>query len=551
VRTTRSEATLSTQVFSNGRISSKEISGFKISYFDQQSTYSITQRCLEDSEATMLPLPLGVQPPPREGAGVGSSSSLLNLLLEPEPDAGNNDWQQDVAEVMNLVPSRGYNSAEAASKNDTMMTTTANDLNTPVFEMSKPLWPTTSAEQSTSSYISPAAELATTSFDSINLGEGPGAVFSYTADSPSTFETVDPKAVSNYTAAEEPADSMFDELLSANFGIDTSEDTMQNLINNLEVDKLLDMYELSEFEEKPNTEDVTEMTLPVVNGTYVLNPGKIIASSGAERAPSMIHQPAPITVQIKPEDVPMPGVVSEPVFTFPDVFMLPTNKVEDNLIEPQQILMPTTVEESNNIILAEPTVVPNFNRPAKKERYLSGASSTSGIGASTSMDMDVDEIVSDTQLAPTILMVIEGRNKKTRGRPPVSTRKITKRVNAKVLRAARPITDDESATESNMSDVEYIAQMKYRRSRDLNNEASKRCREKRKEKFFELCQQRDGLADRNVELRAKLANMEKLVAELKKYFNENCVANNPLPTNSQWSNFGVAAKDFGATFFKQ
>ncbi len=152
---------------------------------------------------------------------------------------------------MNLGPSCGYNSAEATRHNDTMITTTANDLNTPVFEMSKPLWPTTSADQHTStSYTSPAAELATTSFDdSMNLGEG--AVFTYTADSPSTFETVDPNAVSNYTAAaaaEEPADTMFDELLSANFGIDTSEDTMQKLINDLEVDKLLDMYELSEFE---------------------------------------------------------------------------------------------------------------------------------------------------------------------------------------------------------------------------------------------------------------------------------------------------------------
>ena len=148
---------------------------------------------------------------------------------------------------MNLVPSRSYSSAEAASMNDTMMTTTANDLNTPVLEMVRPLWPTASIsnQQPTSSYA--AAEVATTNFDSMNLGEG--AVFSYTADSPSTFETVDPNAVSNYTAAaEEPADSMFDELLNANFGIDTSEDTMQNLINNLEVDKLLDMYELNEFE---------------------------------------------------------------------------------------------------------------------------------------------------------------------------------------------------------------------------------------------------------------------------------------------------------------
>ncbi len=73
--------------------------GFKISHFDQPSTYSITQRCLEDSDATMLPMPLGAQPPPREGAGAGSAPSLLNLLLEPEPDAGSNDWQQDVAEV--------------------------------------------------------------------------------------------------------------------------------------------------------------------------------------------------------------------------------------------------------------------------------------------------------------------------------------------------------------------------------------------------------------------------------------------------------------------
>ncbi len=92
------------------------------------------------------------------------------------------------------------------------------------------------------------------------------------------------------------------------------------------------------------------------------NPGKILASSGAESHPGMIHQPTPITVQIKPEDMAMPGAVSEPMFTFPDVFLLP-NKIEDSLVvEPQQILMPTTVEESNNIILAEPTVVPNFNR---------------------------------------------------------------------------------------------------------------------------------------------------------------------------------------------
>ena len=105
------------------------------------------------------------------------------------------------------------------------------------------------------------------------------------------------------------------------------------------------------------------MILPVVNGSFVSNPGKILATSGAESQPGMIHQPAPITVQIKPdsEDLAMPGVVSEPVFTFPDVFLLP-NKIEDSHVEPQQILMPTTVEESNNIILAEPTVVPNFNR---------------------------------------------------------------------------------------------------------------------------------------------------------------------------------------------
>lgn len=93
----------------------------------------------------------------------------------------------------------------------------------------------------------------------------------------------------------------------------------------------------------------------------------------------------------------------------------------------------------------------NYYRPPRKRKY-SEASFT--IGGS-----DSNEVASDTQLAPTILMLVEGREKKTRGRPPVGRRIITPRVGTQGMALT---TDDESATDGNLSDAEYVAQMKYR-----------------------------------------------------------------------------------------
>jgi hypothetical protein len=59
---------------------------------------------------------------------------------------------------------------------------------------------------------------------------------------------------------------------------------------------------------------------------------------------------------------------------------------------------------------------------------------------------------------------------------------------------------------------------KYRRMRDLNNEASKRCRQNRKRKFGTLIDSESDLRERNAELKMKCKQMEELVERLKNEF---------------------------------
>merc|ERR1712020_280571 len=56
---------------------------------------------------------------------------------------------------------------------------------------------------------------------------------------------------------------------------------------------------------------------------------------------------------------------------------------------------------------------------------------------------------------------------------------------------------------------------KYRKMRDQNNEASKRCRANRKRKHQEMDEELERLQERNVALRAQMDEMEREVKELK------------------------------------
>jgi hypothetical protein len=101
--------------------------------------------------------------------------------------------------------------------------------------------------------------------------------------------------------------------------------------------------------------------------------------------------------------------------------------------------------------------------------------------------------------------------KKGRGRPP--------RIEARVI-TPKP-TRDGRVTKVN--DHVYVMRedsedQKYRRMRDLNNEASKRCRQNRKTKLVAVEIEMEYLENKNKELRFKVRKMEEIVSTLKKKF---------------------------------
>jgi len=84
------------------------------------------------------------------------------------------------------------------------------------------------------------------------------------------------------------------------------------------------------------------------------------------------------------------------------------------------------------------------------------------------------------------------------------------------LPPGRTITPHPSTLEASLTDDECSAQ-KFRRLRDLNNEASRRCRENRKLKAVEAEEELEKLAIRNIELRSIVAKMEKEATAMKAY----------------------------------
>lgn len=87
--------------------------------------------------------------------------------------------------------------------------------------------------------------------------------------------------------------------------------------------------------------------------------------------------------------------------------------------------------------------------------------------------------------------------------------------------------------------------------RDLNNEASKRCREKRKMKFQDLVNERNIEFEKNSQLREKLESMMQEVEELKEYFTKNCIVSNVAPdlANTEWHQQGLSQEEFRQKYF--
>ena len=79
-------------------------------------------------------------------------------------------------------------------------------------------------------------------------------------------------------------------------------------------------------------------------------------------------------------------------------------------------------------------------------------------------------------------------------------------------------TEEDSDDDSASVDAPAGKESKYRRMRDLNNAASKRCRQNRKRKQNALEDEAVALEKRNAVLKARCEKMEQLVDRMKKEF---------------------------------
>jgi len=113
--------------------------------------------------------------------------------------------------------------------------------------------------------------------------------------------------------------------------------------------------------------------------------------------------------------------------------------------------------------------------------------------------------------------------RRRRGRPPVPVdRPITPRVpRAPRIRLAASTAAEDSdhvyVTSDGYLTEQEVAHLKWRRGRDLNNVASKRCRENRKLRQQQLEQEADQLVAKNAALKRKLRDMEAQVRRVKEY----------------------------------
>jgi hypothetical protein len=123
-----------------------------------------------------------------------------------------------------------------------------------------------------------------------------------------------------------------------------------------------------------------------------------------------------------------------------------------------------------------------------------------------------------------------------RGRPlKVGPRFITPKVSRTNIHKIKKVSDHIYVVR------EDTESQRYRRMRDLNNEASKRCRQNRKVKFIAIELEKEQLENKNKELKFKVKKMEEIVSTLKKKFISDIA--NPTPKVEATNSF-VPAQQF-------
>jgi len=153
----------------------------------------------------------------------------------------------------------------------------------------------------------------------------------------------------------------------------------------------------------------------------------------------------------------------------------------------------------------------NVDNNSSRLRYASTTMSNSNRlrHLSTSSSLSSTSTITSQQQPPSAAQQTPVKTR-GRGRPP----KPLGRAITPAVRRGRIVSDTENSTDGNLTEAE-ISDQRYRRMRDLNNEASKRCRENRKRKQEVLEEECEQLKERNTHLKAKLRKLESAVAKLK------------------------------------
>jgi len=133
---------------------------------------------------------------------------------------------------------------------------------------------------------------------------------------------------------------------------------------------------------------------------------------------------------------------------------------------------------------------------------------------STSVTLKQEKLIEDDDVSPQHFP-------RKRGRPADdSPRKITPKLPR--MRKVSTTSDSESYTsyhsDSTTLTDDEVSALKYRRMRDLNNEASKRCREARKKKKESTLAELEALQEKNTKLRMIVQKLETRVNLLKQKF---------------------------------
>lgn len=120
-----------------------------------------------------------------------------------------------------------------------------------------------------------------------------------------------------------------------------------------------------------------------------------------------------------------------------------------------------------------------------------------------------------------------------RGRPPVPLERPILPPLPRARRGTQPESEDSDLTEQD------VANWRYRRSRDLNNVASKRCRENRKRRHQEAEEEALRLEARNIELNRRLRALEAKVRKFKEIYMQHILPGgrniNPAYLDVLWS----------------